>query len=98
MSAITAEASLPVLLRSFHLPAFVREYGAFSEMAAREGLSHEGYLLALSQLEASEWTERRVARLMSESRLPREKTLTSIGFAQHICFRVYGCVRSSIYK
>src|SRR6202162_4533621 len=70
MSAITAEASLPVLLRSFHLPAFVREYGAFSEMAAREGLSHEGYLLALSQLEASERTERRVARLMSEWRRP----------------------------
>jgi DNA replication protein DnaC len=77
MSAITAEASLPVFLRSFHLPAFVREYGAFSEMAAREGLSHEGYLLALSQLEASERTERRVARLMSESRLSREKTLTT---------------------
>lgn len=77
MSAIAESASLPVLLRSFHLPAFVREYGAVSEMAAQEGLSHEGYLLALSQLEAAERTERRVARLMSESRLPREKTLTT---------------------
>jgi DNA replication protein DnaC len=77
MSAI-ADASLPVLLRSFHLPAFVREYGALAQMAAREGLSHEGYLLALSHLEASERTERRVARLMTESRLPREKTLATL--------------------
>lgn len=41
------------------------------------GVSHEEYLLALSQLEAAERTERRVARLMSESRLPREKTLAT---------------------
>ncbi len=77
MSTIAAAASLPMLLRSFHLPAFLREYGALAEMAAREGLSHEGYLLALSQLEAAERTERRVERLLSESRLPREKTLAT---------------------
>jgi DNA replication protein DnaC len=77
MSATAAGASLPVLLRSFHLPAFVREYGSLAQMAAREGVSHEGYLLALSELEAAERTERRVARLMTESRLPREKTLAT---------------------
>jgi IstB-like ATP binding protein len=48
-----------------------------AEMAAREGLSHEGYLLALFQVEAVERTERRVQRLMSESRLPRGKTLAT---------------------
>jgi hypothetical protein len=50
---------------------------AMAEMAAREGLSHDGYLLAFSQVEAAERPERRVQRLMSESRLPRGKTLAT---------------------
>jgi DNA replication protein DnaC len=69
------DATLPMLLRSFKLPAFVREYGNLADRAAAEGLSHADYLLALSELEAGEREARRVARLLEESRLPREKTL-----------------------
>ena len=69
--------ALPLLLRSFKLPAFAREYGSVAAQAAAEGLSHEQYLLALSELEAAERNGRRIERLLVESRLPREKTLAS---------------------
>src|SRR5258705_5318009 len=69
------DATLPLLLRSFKLPAFVREYGRVAERAAAEGLSHSEYLLALAEVEAEERDARRTARHLEESRLPREKTL-----------------------
>jgi DNA replication protein DnaC len=71
------DAALPMLLRSFKLPAFVREYNRVAERAAAEGLSHSEYLLALAEVEAAERDERRTARRLEESRLPREKTLGS---------------------
>jgi DNA replication protein DnaC len=71
------EASLPMLLRSFKLPAFVRDYGTLADRAAAEGLSHPEYLLALAEIEAAERQGRRTARLLEESKLPREKTLGS---------------------
>ncbi len=71
------EASLPMLLRSFKLPAFVREYGTLADRAAAEGLTHAEYLLALAEIEAAERQARRTARLLEESKLPREKTLGS---------------------
>jgi len=69
------DAALPILLRSFRLPAFVREYARIGERAAAEGLSHPEYLLALAEVEAAERDARRTARRLEESRLPREKTL-----------------------
>jgi hypothetical protein len=45
------DATLPILLRSFKLPAFVREYGPLADRAAAEGLSHPEYLLALAEVE-----------------------------------------------
>jgi DNA replication protein DnaC len=66
-----------MLLRSFKLPAFVREYGTVADRAAAEGLSHPEYLLALAEIEAGERQARRTARLLEESKLPREKTLGS---------------------
>lgn len=71
------DAGLPMLLRSFKLPAFVREYDLIAQRAATEGLSHPEYLLALAEVEAAEREARRTARHLEESRLPREKTLTS---------------------
>lgn len=75
MSAATG--TLPMLLRSFRLPAFVREYGRMAEQAAAEGLTHEQYLLALAEVEAAERSGRRTVRLLEESKLPRAKTLGS---------------------
>jgi DNA replication protein DnaC len=72
-----AEQTLPMLLKSFHLPTFAREYAVVATQAAKEGVTHEAYLLALSRQEASERAERRVERLLTDSRLPREKTVGS---------------------
>lgn len=69
------DAALPMLLRSFKLPAFVREYDHLADRAAAEGLSHSQYLLALAEVEAAERDARRMGRRLDESKLPREKTL-----------------------
>jgi DNA replication protein DnaC len=66
-----------MLLKSFKLPTFARDYGAVAEQATREGLTHPAYLLALSKLEAQERAERRVKRLLLDSELPAEKTLST---------------------
>ena len=71
-----SEQTLEMLLKSFKLPTFAREYGSVADAAAREGLTHPAYLLALAQLEAHERAGRRTQRLMEESRLPREKSLS----------------------
>ena len=72
---VAAEQTLPMLLKSFRLPTFAREYAVVATQAAKEGVTHEAYLLALARQEASERAERRVERLLWDSRLPREKTL-----------------------
>ncbi len=72
---LPSEQTLEMLLKSFKLPTFAREYDSVADTAAREGLTHPAYLLALSRLEASERADRRTQRLMEESRLPREKSL-----------------------
>jgi DNA replication protein DnaC len=64
-----------MLLRSFKLPAFVREYDHLADHAAAEGLSHSQYLLALAEVEAAERDARRMGKRLDESKLPREKTL-----------------------
>jgi DNA replication protein DnaC len=46
--------------------------------AAREGLAHEAYLLALATQEASERAARRVERLLVDATLPREKSLETV--------------------
>lgn len=71
------DKTLPMLLRSFKLPAFVREYGTLGQRAATEGLSYPEYLLALAEVEAAERQARRTARLLVESKLPHTKTLGS---------------------
>ena len=70
-------ASLPLLLKSLNLQTFAREYETVATRAVREGLSHEAYLLALAEQEASDRTQRRIERLLVESKLPRGKSLAS---------------------
>jgi len=64
-----------MLLKAFHLPTFAREYANVAMQAAKEGVTHEAYLHVLARQEASERAERRVERLLTESRLPCEKTI-----------------------
>lgn len=62
-------------LRSLRLPVFVAEHSALSAMAANEGWSFDRFLLELCQLELTQREQHRRQKLLSSSRLPREKTL-----------------------
>lgn len=74
---VPSEASLPLLLRSLSLTTMAREAPAVIESATREGQSHEALLLELVRLELAARATRRVERLLAESKLPRDKTLSS---------------------
>jgi DNA replication protein DnaC len=77
-----SEQTLEMLLKSFKLPTFAREYTAVGDTAAREGLTHPAYLLALARMEAHERADRRTLRLLEESRLPKEKSLASFDLSR----------------
>src|SRR3954464_9113698 len=64
---------LAAYLRELHLPAFRASYEEWARQAQQEGLSFEQYLLALAQRECQERRNKRVERLLHESRLPLEK-------------------------
>ena len=77
-----SEQTLEMMLKSFKLPTFAREYAAVGDTAAREGLTHPAYLLALARMEAHERADRRTLRLLEESRLPKEKSLASFDLSR----------------
>jgi DNA replication protein DnaC len=72
---MTAEPSLRMLLKSFHLPAFAAQYEGVARQAEKEALTYERYLHSLAQLEAHERHNRKIAQLLKHSHLPREKKL-----------------------
>lgn len=62
-------------LKQLHLPAFLEHYAPQAALAINEGWPYDRYLLGLCELELSEREQRRIQRLMMDSKLPREKTL-----------------------
>lgn len=70
--------TLELRLKAFRLPSFLVHYAGLAERAATGGWSHVHYLDELAGIEAAERAERRIARLLSESKLPREKTLATL--------------------
>jgi DNA replication protein DnaC len=64
-------------LRRLHLPAFANNYAQQATLGCGEGWPYERYLLALSELELDEREQRKVRRLLNQSKLPREKSLAS---------------------
>jgi DNA replication protein DnaC len=67
--------TLKMLLRLFHLPAFVDNYEELARKAEKESLTYERYLHALSELEAYGRHNRKIAQLKKQSLLPQDKTL-----------------------
>src|SRR5271156_947623 len=61
-------------LKELHLPAFRSSYEELARQAQQEGLGFEQYLLALAQRECQERQNKRVERLLHNSRLPLEKS------------------------
>jgi DNA replication protein DnaC len=64
-------------LKELHLPTFRESFETVALQAAQESLSYEAYLLELSQRECEQRTQKRVERLLRESRLPLEKNLST---------------------
>ncbi len=62
-------------LRELHLPAFRECYRSAADLARRESLTHEQYLLELVRRESEERTQKRTARYLRESKLPLEKSI-----------------------
>ena len=65
---------LAAYLKELHLPAFRSSYEELARQAQQESLSFEQYLLGLAQREFQERRNKRVERLLHESRLPLEKS------------------------
>ena len=74
--------SLQLRLKALRLPSFAAHYATLAEQAAKGGWSHTKYLDELAAVEAAERIERRIARLMSASKLPRDKTLATLRLAR----------------
>lgn len=64
-------------LHQLRLPAFVTNYPQMAAVATREGWTYDNFLLNLCRLELSEREQRKRERLLVESKLPREKTLST---------------------
>ena len=73
----TTGSRLITLLKDLHLPAFRESYTELAQTAEKESLSYPEYLLALSERESEGRQQRKIERLLRESRLPIEKTFQS---------------------
>lgn len=86
---------LELRLKAFRLPSFTTYYDEFAERARAEDWDHVRYLSELAAIEASDRADRRMTRLLKESKLPRDKTLATLelkrlpspvrGQVKHLC-------------
>ncbi|HMP17966.1 MAG TPA: hypothetical protein PKD72_13140, partial [Gemmatales bacterium] len=60
---------LELLLRSFHLSTFVKNYKDFATKAEKQKLGHVEYLHNLARIEAQERLTRRIAGLIKKAKL-----------------------------
>jgi len=70
--------TLPAMLRSLRLPAFVAHYTAVASKATAEHATYEQYLQHLTEIEHAERKQRRIEKNLRASNLPREKTLVQL--------------------
>jgi DNA replication protein DnaC len=75
MTAVEINTRLAAQLKELRLPTIRTCYEEMAEIARRETLSFEHYLLELLDREQEVRAQHRIERLLRESRLPQEKTL-----------------------
>jgi DNA replication protein DnaC len=76
--AMDEKETLLGYLKELGLPAIRRAYEEWARQAQQESLSYERYLLGLAQQEVQERRQRRIERLLRQSRLPQEKTWSAL--------------------
>src|SRR5919197_2171109 len=69
---------LTTQLRSLKLHTIAESFSEIAVKAVRSGLSHEAYLHELVRLECEAREQRRRARLLQESGLPRQKSFRTL--------------------
>jgi DNA replication protein DnaC len=74
-------AKLPVMLSSLRLPSINRLWQQIAEQADNEGWGPARFLATLCEHELADRHQRRIARHMAQSGLPRGKSLVSFEFA-----------------
>jgi len=70
--------SLTSSLRELHLPTIRRDYESTAARARQESLSYERYLLDLAERECESRRANRIERLLEESKLLMEKSLSTL--------------------
>jgi DNA replication protein DnaC len=70
--------SVSLLLRELKLMAFVERFADLADRAVKQGWSFEHYLHELCVAEISDRRQRRTARLLKQSALPKDKTLATL--------------------
>jgi DNA replication protein DnaC len=75
LSDSAAEAAIGAACRMLHLPTVRAEAGPLADQAARDRLTHRGYLAEVLAAEVDHRESRRRARRLLEARFPRLKRL-----------------------
>jgi DNA replication protein DnaC len=74
---VDVKAALTESLTELHLPTVKRIYEEAARLAERETLSYERYLLDLVTRESQDRQQKRIQRLLRQSRIPVEKALAN---------------------
>ena len=74
---IVSNQLLIAYLKELHVPTIRECFEDIARTAEQESLSYERYLLELAERECEARRERRIGRLLRESRLPLEKNIDS---------------------
>jgi len=72
------DPSLTLLLRSLRLPSFAASCDELATKAQRGAWTYADYLRQLCELELADRRERKIGRMLKESRLPSGKTLATL--------------------
>ena len=73
---------LEMLLKMLGLKTFLKNYETFAEKAQKQKLSHAEYLYQLVQEEGDDKQNRKVGRLLKNSKLPEGKSLDSFDITE----------------
>ncbi len=73
---------LQVFLRTLKLPSFASDRQEVARQAETEGWSFERYLLELAEREIQDREQRRIERLVRQSKLPPDKTMETLETAR----------------
>jgi DNA replication protein DnaC len=75
--SVDVKSALTESLMELHLPTVRRTYEEAARFAERETLSYERYLLDLVTRETQDRQQKRIQRLLRQSRIPAEKALAN---------------------